>query len=132
MKIDIEGSIWGRIQIVFLTFLDACERFWDNRFRRLDPDDEKLYLRTELDKARMEYYRLAELFTKRNDSVETEPYPETEFKPLGGRPHWRVTANELSRNSRIEKERRDKERINSRSVPIQSTEQLEQELLQVE
>ncbi len=124
-----------RLKTVIYSFLEACERFWDNRFRRDETSEEVLYLRRELDKARQDLIELARSFANRDVASESDTISDSELKPIGGRPHWRVEANKLAEAARKQKRLQDQTaELNSkmRSIPITTVDELEAELLKAE
>lgn len=134
-----ETNTTERLKIIWFAFLEACERFWDNRFRRIEASEEVEYLRREIEKIRQDYRELVNSVIMRSaTSDEPDAISDLESKPIGGRPHWRVQANQMAIAAREEKRKQDEAVASQlkRKVPInappQTIEQLEEELLKVE
>jgi hypothetical protein len=104
-------------------------RFWNNRFNN-NTSDEVLYLRNELVRARQDVLKIIEQFTIKSE-VEQEK-DNIEYKPItSNRPHWRVRAAELERESREKKAQIEQARTNSTtantvaiSKPVTAVEEL--------
>lgn len=104
-----------------MVMLESWERYWNNKNVPFE-DDEVLWLRTELDKARQERRFLLDLLLKPN--AEISKVDLEEFQPVGGFESWNI------KRARLEREDRKKfeELVNKASAETKSTSELEEEL----
>ena len=111
----------------FDSFCRAIIRFWDNRFL---PDDEKNYLRLEVDKLRLDNSKLlSHIIELTSPRIETgEASEPKEFKPVNlFQEPWHMKQRKLEAESRY-KAARLKNEASDALNQFKSTEELEAEL----
>lgn len=130
---DIEG-IKSDFESIWVAFIEAVVRFWNNRFLR--QDDEIHYLREQNKQLQLEIIRLAELMgLSKTAEVSSSEVDDNELQPIqreGSRVPWHIKQRRLEIANRNRARELAKQFADEASMKVErakSTEQLEDELL---